>query len=159
MPRLKILIVDDEEPIRELLVDFFSQSHHECTGAESGKKALALMSAFEPNVVITDFNMPEMNGIELLRQIREQNSSTRVIILTGFPDQQMAIDAVNFGAHAFLQKPINLGDIADIVEKIDSEVAKEIGEKVRSQADAQEHSRLRVSVSAMEHFQKKYYSM
>ena len=117
MPILKILIVDDEEPIRELLLDHFSQSHHECKGAESGGKALAMIPNFDPNIVITDFNMPKMNGIELLKQIREQNSKTNVIILTGFPDQQNAIDAVNFGARAFLQKPINLNDISAVVEK------------------------------------------
>ena len=159
MSRLKILIVEDEEPVRELLVDYFSESHHECKDAESGEKALEIMPEFKPHIVITDFKMPDMNGIELLRQIREQNFNTRVIILTGFPDQQNAIDAVNFGAQAFLQKPINLGDISDIVEKIYSEVAKELGERNSSQVDVEERSRLKVSVSALEHFQKKYYSM
>lgn len=159
MPRLNILIVDDEEPIRELLVDYFSQCHHECKDAESGEKALEIMPEFKPHVVITDLNMPEMNGIELLKQIREQNSNTKVIILTGFPDQQNAIDAVNFGARAFLQKPINLSDLSAVVEKIESETAEEIGEKIRSETDAKERSRLRVSVSALEHFQKKYYKM
>ena len=159
MPSLKILVVDDEEPIRELLLDYFSQSHHECKSAESGGKALALIPSFEPNVVITDFNMPKMNGIELLKQIREQSSKINVIILTGFPDQQNAIDAVNFGARAFLQKPINLSDVSAVVENIESEVAEEIGDRIKSEADAKERSRLRVSVSALEHFQKKYHSM
>ena len=159
MPFLKILIVDDEVPIIDLLVDYFSQSHHECKGAESGEKALALIPEFEPHVVITDISMPEMNGIELIKQIHEKYYKTRVIILTGFANQQNAIDAVNLGARAFLQKPINLDDISDIVEKIESEVAKEIGERIRNQADTEDRSTLRESVSALEHFQKTSFTM
>ena len=159
MPQLKLLIVDDERSIRELLVDYFSQCQFECKSANSGEGALTLMPEFEPHIVITDFNMPQMNGIELLKRIREQNSKTKVIILTGFPDQQNAIDAVNFGARAFLLKPFNLGDISALLEEIKGEVAEEIGEKIRSKVDAKERSKVRVQASALEDFHRKYYSM
>ncbi len=108
-----ILIVDDEEDIREVLEIALMDMGHEVLLAPDGKKALELFEDHHPSIVITDIKMPVMGGIELLKQVKRRSPDTQVIMITGHGDMDLTIDSLKFGATDFITKPVNV-DILEI---------------------------------------------
>jgi YesN/AraC family two-component response regulator len=73
------------------------------------------------DVVLTDIKMPELNGLEVLEEIRSQKPATRVIIMTGYADLENAIAAVNSGAYAFFRKPLEMDKMKECLQRIERE--------------------------------------
>lgn len=124
----KILIVDDEQDIRNILVDVFEREPYDVLSAGSGKEALALIADKPVDVVISDERMPGMSGSELLSIVRKQFPETIRIILTGHASLEAAIRAINEGEiYRFFTKPCNVVDLAVTVRQAleHKELAKE----------------------------------
>jgi len=102
----KVLLVDDEEDIREVLRFFLSDIGYLVLTAPSGKKALEILCSEHPPVVLCDIKMPEMDGIELLREIKSEIPDTEVIMITGHGDMELAIQCLQLDATDFITKPI-----------------------------------------------------
>ena len=102
-----ILIVEDDASFRRILEYRLTEEGYKTTVAEDGKKALELFSEFRYQVVVTDLNLPEINGEEVLRQIKQQSPDTPVIILTAFGSIESAVEAMRLGAFHYLTKPVN----------------------------------------------------
>ncbi len=102
-----ILIVDDEEGIRKVLSIALSDMGYEVLTAENGAAALRVFKAKRPPIVLTDIKMPEMDGIELLRRLKQEQPETEVIMITGHGDMDLAIKSVKYEATDFVTKPIN----------------------------------------------------
>jgi signal transduction histidine kinase len=102
-----ILIVDDEEGIRKVLGIALSDMGYEVLTAENGAAALRVFKAARPPIVLTDIKMPEMDGIELLRRLKQMRPETEVIMITGHGDMDLAIKSVKYEATDFVTKPIN----------------------------------------------------
>jgi len=102
----KILIVDDEEDIREVLEISLSDLGYEVYTAENGEEALRIIEEVTPPIVLTDIRMPIMDGIELLRKIKQENSEIEVIMITGHGDMDLAIKSLKHEATDFITKPI-----------------------------------------------------
>ena len=102
-----ILLVDDEEGIRKVLGISLADCGYQVATAADGAEALALFRIFRPTVVLTDIKMPGMDGIELLRKIKEESPDTEVVMLTGHGDLELAIKSLRFEAADFLTKPIS----------------------------------------------------
>lgn len=113
----RILIVDDEESIRITLSEFLKRENYEVDQADSAHSALQLFKTNQYDCVITDIIMPKMTGIELLKEIRQFDSNCRVIIMTGEPTVDTAIQAVQMGANDYCSKPIRKDEILDVVKK------------------------------------------
>lgn len=111
-----ILLVDDEEGIRKVLRIALEDAGYEVMTAENGVEALRIFEKKSPQIVVTDIKMPEMDGIELLRKIKQVSADTEVIIITGHGDLDLAIKSVKFEATDFVTKPIN-DDTLDIALK------------------------------------------
>jgi DNA-binding NtrC family response regulator len=111
----RILVVDDEDSMCQYLAILLEREGHEVTTAGSGQEALAHMDRLTYDLVMTDIQMPQMDGIELLRAIRERDPNVPVVILTAYASEQSAIDAVNLGAFSYLQKHCKNDDIKMIV--------------------------------------------
>jgi hypothetical protein len=111
----KILVVDDEEVMREFLLEVFSTHSPMC--AENGEEALRLLKENPIAVVITDLKMPRMDGLELLRRIKDFNPGIQVIVVTGYASLQMASDCIRAGAADFLKKPFSIAQIRNSVNK------------------------------------------
>ncbi|HVN47660.1 MAG TPA: sigma-54 dependent transcriptional regulator [Bacteroidota bacterium] len=114
----KILVVDDEQIIRESLSFVLKQEGFSVEEAANGKEALAKHEADPYTLIITDIEMPEMKGVELLKQIRTRTPEALVVIITAFASVETAIQALRAGAADYLLKPINFDDLLYRVKKL-----------------------------------------
>jgi len=114
---IRILAVDDEPDLRQLVRHALTQRGHEVRTAGNGKEAMALLGQEEFDVVLLDLRMPEMGGIQLLRWAREMGIEAEIIILTGHADVDTAIEAMRLGAYDYLSKPFRLQEVEQIVVK------------------------------------------
>jgi two-component system, NtrC family, response regulator AtoC len=117
MTRIKILIVDDDEKIIYAFRKVLEKDGHICLEAENGKQALEMLSVENPDMMFMDINMPEMNGINALQEIKSINPGIPVVIITGEGTMNTAIEAMRFGAFQYLQKPLSVQLIRDEVSK------------------------------------------
>ncbi|HXI02983.1 MAG TPA: response regulator [Candidatus Saccharimonadales bacterium] len=104
----RILVVDDEEYVRDLLVEFLQKRGYEAEGAESGAQALILARERPPQAILLDISMPGMNGITTLEKLREEHPDSSVIMISGVADHQTALKALQLGAFDYIQKPFDL---------------------------------------------------
>jgi two-component system response regulator PilR (NtrC family) len=111
-----ILVVDDDETIREMLFDLF-ESDHSCHVAETAEKALTLLETESYDVVLTDISMPGLSGVELLGLIRHHQPATPVIIISGMNDRDQTRGLITMGAFDYLSKPFRLEDVEVSVRK------------------------------------------
>ncbi len=103
----KLLLVDDEEGIRKVLGISLSDIGYQVLTAANGEEALEIFRRENPPIVLTDIKMPVMDGIELLRKIKDENPDTEVIMITGHGDMDLAIKSLKYRAIDFVTKPIN----------------------------------------------------
>ena len=106
--RYKILIVDDEPSITDLLDSFLGSQGYLCETATDGKAALERVSQNHFDVVITDILMPEMDGITLTRKLSKQFPNLFIMVMTGYYDENSMERAIAAGAHEFIKKPFTL---------------------------------------------------
>lgn len=113
----RILVVDDESYVRDIISRKLSAEGYVCEQAENAEKALSMISQGEYECVLSDINMPGMDGIELLRNIRVADRDVAVIMVTGAPDLDGALEAMRLGAHDHLSKPLNLDHLSLTVDR------------------------------------------
>jgi len=112
-----ILIVDDEGDLRTLLGLCFLRRGHSIVVASNGAEGLACVAAHAPDLLVTDLNMPVLDGLDLLRQLRaDGHADLPVIVLTARADQRTAATAA--GADAFLVKPVPLRQLGATAERL-----------------------------------------
>ncbi len=128
----RILVVDDELGPREAL-RMILRSKYQVLMAVNGPDALQILSNTPPEIVLLDIKMREMNGIEVLRAIKETDAAIEVIMMTAFASLQTARDAIAHGASEYLIKPFSKKEVEDAVEK----AIKRRSERTGTQADVQ----------------------
>lgn len=115
---MKLLIVDDSLVIRNkinrgLLLRFTS-----IIRADNGKQALKLVENEKPDVITMDLTMPEMDGVECIREIMTLNAKAYILVISALADKATAIAALSFGANGFLCKPFSDQELNDAIEKV-----------------------------------------
>src|SRR6185503_17467392 len=113
----RILIVEDEAPMCELLTSFFTEKGYEIDTVQDGEHALARLEERDYALVITDIKLPGMSGLELLASIRLDWPEVAVIIMTAFSSISSAVEAMKLGAEDYIGKPFQLDELAITVEK------------------------------------------
>jgi two-component system, cell cycle response regulator len=109
---LKILVVDDSPLYRSLLEGALAQERYNVSFARNGREALKIMTEHRPALVITDWEMPDISGVDLCRAIREEHDFyTYVILLTGNSDKDRVIEGLASGADDYLTKPFHSGEL------------------------------------------------
>lgn len=103
---MKILVIDDEKPTLSMFNLFLSAYGYDVFVAENGETGLKMVEEISPDIVFTDIKMPGIDGIEVLRRIRQTNSATQVIVITGHGDMEKALDALDLDASDFINKPV-----------------------------------------------------
>lgn len=111
----KILVVDDEISICEIIASFLNKNGYTVLLAQSAEKAVELIKEHQVELVLSDIKMPGMNGVDLLRWIKEYNNFLPVIMTTGFPTLDTAVEALKLGAYDYLTKPFHLEEIKEKV--------------------------------------------
>ncbi|MEM9855737.1 MAG: sigma-54 dependent transcriptional regulator [Bacteroidota bacterium] len=102
----RVLIIDDDQDICRLLVRFLNKNGFETESAINGDEALKLLKENSYDLVLSDYKLPDANGVELLRKIKILNSDTAVIIITGYSDIKIAVEALRYGAFDYVTKPL-----------------------------------------------------
>ncbi|MBD3381346.1 MAG: response regulator [candidate division Zixibacteria bacterium] len=114
----RILVVDDELLIRDLLYDFFSSRDHQIVLAETARKALDTLKSEEVDLILTDLKMPDLDGMEFIRQARDLSEDTPVIIMTGFPSIDSVIEALRMKVSDYITKPFNINRLFETIQRV-----------------------------------------
>ncbi len=112
----KILVVDDEENIRELYRDELAEEGYQVELADNGLQALSKFESFRPDLVTLDVMMPGMDGIEVLRRIREKNPSIPVLLLTAFGEFKQ--DFNTWASDAYIVKSADVSELKQTVRQL-----------------------------------------
>jgi YesN/AraC family two-component response regulator len=118
MRKFKILVVDDEENMLQMLNTFFTEKEFSCFTAKNGIEALKILGKDEIDIVITDMKMPEMDGLELLKNIKEKHKNISAVIMTGFSEEYTTTEALNLGADGYITKPFRNKELLLILKRI-----------------------------------------
>jgi len=113
----RILIVDDDESIREVLSSILTDEGYIVDAVDTGEKAIKATHEKFYNLALIDIRLPDMEGTKLLTKLKDTIPKMRKIIITGYPTLQNAIEAVNFGADAYITKPINMEKALRIIHE------------------------------------------
>lgn len=113
-----ILIVDDEPLIRKSLYEILRIEGYRVQMAETGEEAIGILKKQQFDIVVTDFQLPKMNGIQLLEGIKHWSPKTEVILVTGYGTIESAVAAMKKGAFDYITKPINDSEIKIIIQKL-----------------------------------------
>ncbi|MCJ7765912.1 MAG: response regulator [Thiovulaceae bacterium] len=122
--KLTALVVEDEKVANELLSSTFKNFFSSVNSAFNGKEALEMYKKFSPDIVFVDIIMPEMDGIELARRIREINPSQIVIVISASNDIQKISETIEIGVNSFIQKPIDTKKIIELLTNVTTMIAK-----------------------------------
>jgi DNA-binding NtrC family response regulator len=114
----RILIVDDDPDIRESLPGGLSATGTEIATARDGEEALARVASEPPDIVLTDVRMPGLDGVELLRLLRDRAPEVDVILMTAYDDMPTVVAGMREGARDFLVKPLDLHDLRRVVAEV-----------------------------------------
>ena len=112
----EILVVDDDDIIRETLCELLSEDHA-CQTAATAEQALAKLQSQAFDVVLTDFSMPGLSGLDLLNRVVQLYPGTPVIVVSGLSDQEQAQSLIGQGAFDYLLKPFRLEVVEDSVKR------------------------------------------
>jgi DNA-binding response OmpR family regulator len=113
-----ILIVDDEKNIRLTLTESLASLNVETDTASNGEEALAKLKEKDFGLILLDIRMPGIDGMEVLRRVREVRPDVRIIMITAYGTIESAVEAIKLGAVDFLQKPFDPGDIRALVSRV-----------------------------------------
>ena len=112
-----ILVVDDERTLSRAIKAYLQEQGHEAEVAQSAEEALELLSSLHPDVVFSDVRLPGMNGIELLKKVREFDPGVAVVIMTAYGTIEGAVEAIKLGAFDYLKKPVDLDELRLLAER------------------------------------------
>ena len=113
-----MLVVDDEASLRTIISDELVHHGYEVQVAENGTDALGILENNRHQLVILDIRMPGMDGLEVLRLIREKNLADKVIMLTGVDELKMARTSLELGANDFMTKPFLFQNLLACIERV-----------------------------------------
>jgi len=115
--RAKVLVVDDEEVVRQSYERSLSGVSCAVHTALSGQDAIRIMEEIPCDIAIVDIRMPGMNGIELLREIKDRWPECEVVVITGYPTIESAKEAVKLGAFNYLAKPVGPREVIEVATR------------------------------------------
>jgi len=115
---MKILIIDDDPSIRETLEMFLHEKGYEVMTSEDGGKGLEALQRGRPDIVILDIRLPGMDGLEVLRKIKEKREDIYVIMITAYHAMETTIQAMKLGAYDYIHKPIDVDELEIAIDKV-----------------------------------------
>ena len=121
--KISILIVDDEESVRDSLYNWFIEDGYRVESAENAKKALTLLESGSFDIILADIKMPGMDGLEMLRRIKLLKSDSIVIVMTAFATVDTAVQALKDGAFDYITKPFDPDDLSHLIRNASKQIS------------------------------------
>ncbi len=131
----RVLLVDDEEEFLEAMAERMRQRDMDVSATASASEAIKMVQEHPYDVIVLDLMMPEMDGLEVLKTLKEKRPELQVILLTGYATLEKGIEAMKFGAMDFLEKPADLKVLVEKIKEARAQkmllVEKKVEEKVK----------------------------
>ena len=125
---MKVMLVDDSRTIRNIQKNVLAQlGHTDITEAEDGVQALAKFQETAPDLLLIDWNMPNMNGITLVRKIRETNQTVHMIMCTTEAEKSRVLEAIKAGVNNYIVKPFSADSLGEKIEQTMAKAASPAG--------------------------------
>lgn len=121
--KISILIVDDEESVRDSLYNWFIEDGYRVECAENAKKALSILEADSYDIILADIKMPGMDGLEMLKRIKTLRKESIVIVMTAFATVDTAVQALKDGAYDYVTKPFDPDDLSHLIRNASKQIA------------------------------------
>lgn len=122
MSKGKVMIIDDESDVRDVLKLHLSENNYQIIEAENGQEGMDLLKSgdnlINVGVILCDIRMPKVNGVECIQYIRQEAPGIPIVVVTGFPDTQLAVNLMNQGVKDYLVKPVDKEKLLSTVEKL-----------------------------------------
>ncbi|MCG2710788.1 MAG: sigma-54 dependent transcriptional regulator [Candidatus Omnitrophica bacterium] len=115
-----ILVTDDEPLVRQSLKETLRYQGYNVTTAKDGVQALEILKNYSVDIIMTDMKMPNLGGMELLRQVKKQYPRTQVVLMSAYGQIENAVEAMRLGAVDYISKPFEDSQITDLLKKIDN---------------------------------------
>ena len=145
MENLKILIADDDKITTAILRRMLLPYSDDILVAENGKIGLELFNAHRPDIVLSDINMPEMGGLEMVEQIRKMDENVKIAIFTNFEKRDILLKAIQYGVNQFFSKPFEVKHFSQVIQHLCDDVMA----KRRIQAELDRHQDVMHAINAM----------
>lgn len=113
-----VLVVDDDPRVREVLKDVISEQGYSVTGAETGERALEELERRHYDLIFLDLMLPGISGVDVLSAIKEKDRKAVVVIITGYGDDPIAMEAMSLGPLFLIRKPFRANDIAEVLNVV-----------------------------------------
>ncbi len=114
----KIFILDDEELIASMLTKALRKNGFEVTAENSAENVIDIIRSFSPDVILLDVNLPERNGLDILKEIKDKEIDTEIVMLTADDSVETAVKAIKLGATDYLTKPLNIDDVRIVINNL-----------------------------------------
>ncbi|WP_072680434.1 response regulator transcription factor [Arcobacter sp. LA11] len=121
----KVLFVEDEEKIRQHIANSLSYLVEEVKEASNGVEALDVLESFTPDIIITDLEMPLMNGVDFIKHVREEDKDVCIIVLTAHTNNQYLLELIDMHIEHFIVKPMNFEKLLTILQKCEKSVLEQ----------------------------------
>lgn len=120
MPPVRVVLVDDHEIVRAGLATLLAREPdiHVVGTAATGEDGLELIATLQPDVAVVDYSLPHMSGIELCEQAAARHGETAVVILTGFDNDEVALNAIEAGASGYVRKDVDGGELKQVIRSV-----------------------------------------
>src|SRR5271169_1928852 len=117
MATKKILVIDDDSEVRNVFSKFLKDEGFSVTAASGGREALSILAREIPDIILLDLRMPDMDGISVLKEIKETDPELPVIMITAHGDVSVAVEAIKRGAYDFLCKPPDFDHLVLVINR------------------------------------------
>jgi len=114
----KVLVVDNDEVICDLLKNIISSDGHRVVAVQNGVEAIKWIKISTFDLVFLDLAMPDISGVEVLKQIKEINSNLPVVIITGYPDSELMDQVLELGSISVVKKPFTKNQISSVIKSV-----------------------------------------
>jgi excisionase family DNA binding protein len=115
-PRGEILVVDDDSRIREVIKDFVALQGYKAVTVGSGTDAIKQVGKKHFDLIFLDLVLPDLSGVEVMQQIKEKDRKAVIIIITGYGDDPIAMEAMSHGPLLLIRKPLKIADIMEVLD-------------------------------------------
>ncbi len=131
MKNLKVLIVEDEQKLANLIRSSIKELFFKVTTAKDGLDGLKKFKTFKPDIVISDITMPNLDGLLMCQKIKEQNSSIAIIILSAYSQKEMLLQAIDLGISKYFIKPFDIESFIEYLKELSNKINKEKSYKLK----------------------------